>query len=125
MHEFCAKHEIRVERCGKVIVATTEAEVPRLMTLHARGIANGVPVELLEPARLSDFEPHARALRAIRSPSTGIVDYGEVAAAMARELQAAGVDRKSTRLNSSHLVISYAVFCLKKKINGRSCFLSV
>src|SRR5256885_3541121 len=26
-------------------------------------------------------------------------------------------DRKSTRLNSSHLVISYAVFCLKKKIN--------
>src|SRR2546427_3609098 len=61
------------------------------MTLHARGIANGVPVELLEPARLSDFEPHARALRAIRSPSTGIVDYGEVAAAMARELQAAGV----------------------------------
>src|SRR2546426_8772077 len=91
MHEFCAKHEIRVERCGKVIVATTEAEVPRLMTLHARGIANGVPVELLEPARLSDFEPHARALRAIRSPSTGIVDYGEVAAAMARELQAAGV----------------------------------
>ena len=91
MHEFCAKHEIRVERCGKVIVATTEAEVPRLMTLHARGIANGVPVELLEPARLSAFEPHARALRAIRSPSTGIVDYGEVAAAMARELQAAGV----------------------------------
>src|SRR2546426_7613045 len=28
---------------------------------------------------------------------------------------AASVDRKSTRLNSSHLVISYAVFCLKKK----------
>src|SRR5256885_4101349 len=28
-------------------------------------------------------------------------------------------DRKSTRLNSSHLVISYAVFCLKKKKNGR------
>src|SRR6266566_6452543 len=27
-------------------------------------------------------------------------------------------DRKSTRLNSSHLVISYAVFCLKKKIEG-------
>ena len=27
------------------------------------------------------------------------------------------VDRKSTRLNSSHVVISYAVFCLKKKIN--------
>src|SRR5256885_4856526 len=31
------------------------------------------------------------------------------------------VDRKSTRLNSSHLVISYAVFCLKKKINTITC----
>jgi len=91
MYEFCAKHGIRVERCGKVIVATTEAELPRLMTLYERGIANGVPVELLEPARLSDLEPHARALRAIHSPSTGIVDYGEVAAAMARELEGAGV----------------------------------
>src|SRR5256885_10605225 len=31
-----------------------------------------------------------------------------------------GIDRKSTRLNSSHLVISYAVFCLKKKITYSS-----
>jgi L-2-hydroxyglutarate oxidase len=61
------------------------------MTLYERGIANGVPVELLEPARVRDFEPHARALRAIRSPSTGIVDYGEVADAMARELRGTGV----------------------------------
>src|SRR6059058_4838319 len=52
MYEFCAKHGIRVERCGKVIVATSETELPRLMTLYERGIANGVPVELLEPARL-------------------------------------------------------------------------
>src|SRR5256885_6281733 len=32
------------------------------------------------------------------------------------------LDRKSTRLNSSHLVISYAVFCLKKKINNANLF---
>src|SRR5437667_9297842 len=91
MYQFCAKHGIRVERCGKVIVATSETELPRLMTLYERGIANGVPVELLEPARLRDFEPHARALRAIHSPSTAIVDYGEVADAIARELRTAGV----------------------------------
>src|SRR5256885_8378478 len=30
-------------------------------------------------------------------------------------------DRKSTRLNSSHLVISYAVFCLKKKKQAKQC----
>src|SRR5256885_9312160 len=33
-----------------------------------------------------------------------------------------GTDRKSTRLNSSHLVISYAVFCLKKKDKQASHF---
>ena len=91
MCQFCEKHGIRVERCGKVIVATSETELPRLTTLYERGIANGVPVELLEPARLRDLEPHAKALRAIHSPSTAIVDYGEVADAIARELRAAGV----------------------------------
>src|SRR5204862_7643910 len=90
LYQFAEKHGIRVERCGKVIVATSEAELPRLRTLYERGIANGVPVELLEPARLSDLEPHARALRAIHSPSTGIVDYGEVAAAIARAREGAG-----------------------------------
>src|SRR5438477_2180406 len=49
MYQFCEKHGIRIERCGKVIVATTEAELPRLQTLYERGIANGVPVEPLEP----------------------------------------------------------------------------
>ena len=91
MLKFCEKHGIRVERCGKVIVATTAAELPRLQTLYERGIANGVPVELLEPARLRELEPRAAALRGIHSPSTGIVDYVEVAQAMARELAAAGV----------------------------------
>src|ERR1022692_3113287 len=37
----------------------------------------------------------------------------------ARRSASEGLDRKSTRLNSSHLVISYAVFCLKKKRDGR------
>ncbi len=91
MLQFCEKHGIRVDRCGKVIVATSDAELPRLQSLYERGRANGVPVELIDPARLRDFEPHAKALRAIWSPSTAIVDYGEVADAIARELQAGGV----------------------------------
>jgi L-2-hydroxyglutarate oxidase LhgO len=91
MYAFCEKHGIRVGRCGKVIVATTAAELPRLQTLYERGVANGVPVEMIEPARLRELEPHARALRAIHSPSTGIVDYREVAAAIAGELEASGV----------------------------------
>src|SRR5881409_3681948 len=91
MLEFCEQHGIRVDRVGKVIVATSQAELPRLQALYERGVANGVPVAMLEPAQLREIEPHASALRAIRSPSTAIVDYKAVCAAMTRELTARGV----------------------------------
>src|SRR5262247_3983790 len=84
MLDFCQKHGIRVDHVGKVIVATEKAELPRLQTLYERGIANGVPVEMIEPAQLREIEPHASALRAIRSPSTAIVAYKEVCTAMTR-----------------------------------------
>src|SRR2546426_67897 len=63
MLDFCAKHGIRVDHVGKVIVATSQAELPRLQTLYDRGVANGVPVAMLEPAQLREIEPHAIALR--------------------------------------------------------------
>jgi L-2-hydroxyglutarate oxidase LhgO len=92
MVEFCAAHGIRVDRCGKVIVATRQEEVPRLQTLYERGIANGVAgVTLIDTARVRELEPHAVAVRAIHSPNTAIVDFKEVAAAMARDLAAHGV----------------------------------
>ncbi len=90
--EFCAEHGIRVERCGKVIVATRDDEVPRLQTLYERGTANGVPgLAWVDQARLRELEPHAAAIKGIHSPNTAIVDFGEVAAAFARELSGAGV----------------------------------
>jgi len=92
MSEFCAEHGIRVERCGKVIVATRADELPRLQTLYERGTANGVPgLALIDPLRLRELEPHAAALRGIHSPNTAIVDFGEVASAFARELAGRGV----------------------------------
>jgi L-2-hydroxyglutarate oxidase LhgO len=92
MAEFCATHGIRVDRCGKVIVATRTDELPRLHALYERGTANGVPgLTLMDPARLRDLEPHAAALKAIHSPSTAILDFSEVAAALARDLTARGV----------------------------------
>ena len=93
MTDFCERHGIRYERIGKVIVALTEAERPRLQTLYERGTANGVPgLRLLEPDELRTIEPHAAAIRAIHSPSTAIVDFTEVAAAMDLELRAAGAE---------------------------------
>ncbi len=92
MAEFCATQGIRVDRCGKVLVATRPEELPRLHALYERGTANGVPgLVLMDPPRLRDLEPHAAALKAIHSPSTAIVDFKEVTAALARDLAARGV----------------------------------
>jgi L-2-hydroxyglutarate oxidase LhgO len=92
MGQFCAEHGIKVDQCGKVIVATTPEELPRLATLFERGTANGVPgLRLIEPAQVRDLEPHAVALRAIHSPATAIVDFKEVAAALFSDLATADV----------------------------------
>jgi (S)-2-hydroxyglutarate dehydrogenase len=89
MRRFCQDHGIRVERCGKVIVATHADELGRLDDLYARGVANDVPgVEKIGPERLRELEPHAAGLAAVYSPGTSIVDFGEVArtaAAIIRE----------------------------------------
>ena len=75
-----------------------EAELPRLQTLYERGIANGVPVEMLGSARqLREIEPHAA--RAPRDPLAADRDrrLREVCAAMARELTARGVVDRDRR----------------------------
>jgi L-2-hydroxyglutarate oxidase len=102
MKEFCAQHGIRVDPIGKVIVATSETELPRLQALFERGTANGVQgLRLLDRDRLREIEPHAAAMRAIHSPTTSIVDYGEVAQALARELLTQGtVIRTGARVSA-------------------------
>jgi (S)-2-hydroxyglutarate dehydrogenase len=90
--EFCDAHGIKYDRCGKVIVATSQEEIPRLRTLHERGVANGVPgVTMIAAERVREIEPHVRALAGIHSPNTAIVDWGEVAMAFGRDLAARGV----------------------------------
>lgn len=91
MVEFCREHGVAHEVCGKVVVATAEAEFPRLEELHRRGVANGVPgVEMIGPERLREIEPHAAGLQALRVPSTGIIDFPGVARTYARLLADAG-----------------------------------
>ncbi len=93
MTAFCDAHGIRYQRCGKVIVATSPEELPRLEQLYERGVANGVPgLARIGPERLREIEPHAIALAALHSPATAIVDYAEVAAAIGRAVAARGVE---------------------------------
>lgn len=88
---YCDERGVPYERCGKMIVATEEAELPRLLGLHERALANGVPgVRIVDADELKEREPHCRGLRALWSPNTGIVDYGRVAQAYAEDIRAAG-----------------------------------
>ena len=89
--DFCEERAIRFDRCGKVIVATTPDETPRLEELHRRAVANGVEgAELIGSERLSELEPHAAGIRALHVPTTGIVDFVEVARAYKADVEAAG-----------------------------------
>ena len=91
LHAFCERHEIALERCGKLIVATEPAELSRLDELEARGRANGVPgLARIGPARMQALEPHLRGIAALHSPNTGIVDFAAVARALAADLIEAG-----------------------------------
>lgn len=91
LRAYCDERAIPYDVCGKVIVATDAAELPRLEELHRRGTENGVPgLELIGPERLRELEPHAAGVRALHVPGTGIVDYGLVAQGLADDVAVAG-----------------------------------
>ncbi len=91
LYAYCEEHGIRTERSGKVIVATRESELGGLSELERRGTENGVPgLRRIGPDELRAIEPHARGIAALHSPATGIVDFAEVAASFAKDLEASG-----------------------------------
>src|SRR4051794_41002960 len=91
LYAFCERHDVPVERCGKVIVATTPAEIPGLDALEWRGRQNGVPgLRRLDRRGLRELEPHAEGVAALHSPATGIVDFPAVARALAAEVTERG-----------------------------------
>ncbi|MFJ4920787.1 L-2-hydroxyglutarate oxidase [Streptomyces sp. NPDC088725] len=90
MVKFCAEHGIAHEVTGKLIVATRRDELPRLHALVQRGRENGIPVRELGPAQIQEYEPEVRGLAAIRVGTTGVCDFGAVAARLAGSAEAAG-----------------------------------
>ncbi|MCM2370524.1 L-2-hydroxyglutarate oxidase [Aporhodopirellula aestuarii] len=90
MEQFCQEHEVPFERCGKVIVATDESELPRLDNIIERGNANGVVCHQIDARQLNDIEPHARGVAAIHVPEAGIVDYPAVCQRLVDRLRASG-----------------------------------
>lgn len=90
MYRFCAEEGIAHQRCGKLVVAVDEEELPRLDELECRGRANGLTgLTRLGPEELREREPHAAGRAALWVPETGIVDYAEVSRALGRRVRLA------------------------------------
>ena len=91
LRTFCDAHGIAHPEPGKLIVAVRETELARLDDLKRRGDANGLRgLEVIEATGIARIEPAARGLRALYSPTTGIVDYSLVARGLAADITAGG-----------------------------------
>ncbi len=80
---FCDERGIPYEQCGKLLVATDRDELPRMDALYERAKQNGIVIEKLDQMEVARREPRIRSLGGLWSPTTGIVDYGRIARAMA------------------------------------------
>ncbi len=79
MYRFCEQNNIKHERCGKLVVAADESEIPLLQMLEERGTANGLKgIRRLHGDEIKDYEPHTRGIAGLLVSETGIVDYKQV-----------------------------------------------
>ncbi|WP_109630507.1 L-2-hydroxyglutarate oxidase [Lentzea atacamensis] len=82
MVAFAREHGVPVDVCGKLVVATSEDELPRLHDLAARAEANGVPAKLISASEAREYEPEVSCVAALRVESTAIIDFPAVCSAL-------------------------------------------
>jgi (S)-2-hydroxyglutarate dehydrogenase len=99
MMTFARENGVAVQRCGKLVVATSADQIRPLRALAERGRANGLAVRELDRAEARDYEPYVTCVAALHVPETGVVDYPGVCAALVRRLDARGAQlRLSTEV---------------------------
>ena len=86
MYRFCEEEGVPHRRSGKLVVATRDAELPRLAMLEDRGRANGVSLRRLSQGEIREHEPEVAGIAGLWVEDTGIVNYAAVTEAMGRRL---------------------------------------
>lgn len=91
MVRFCQQFDVKHEVCGKIIVATDSADLPRLHGILERGKANGIEgIRMIYQEEIAEIEPYAAGVRAIHVPCAGIVDFHGVCEALRQQLEKRG-----------------------------------
>lgn len=89
--DFCEKEGVKYELCGKIVVATEEAQIPILNTLFERGNQNGLGgLKKISIGEMKEIEPHVKGIEGIWVPQTGIIDYKDVSVKYAEKIQKLG-----------------------------------
>lgn len=90
--QFCEEHKLPYERCGKLIVATSDDEIPALEAIYQKGLKNGTDVVKVTAAEAREIEPHVQCVQALHVKTTGIVGYRAVCEKFVELLRAKGAD---------------------------------
>jgi len=92
LYQFCAQHGVPADRCGKLVVAVEDHEIPTIEAITSLGAANGAGgLEVVGPEFIRQREPHVRALAALWSPNTGRVEAESLVRTLQRLGEAEGV----------------------------------
>ncbi|MBM7771171.1 L-2-hydroxyglutarate oxidase [Actinokineospora baliensis] len=83
---YARERGVPVSVCGKLVVATSESELPALRVLASRAEANGVPARMISPDEARSYEPHVSCVAALHVESTGIIDFPAICAALVADL---------------------------------------
>ncbi|KAK6753982.1 hypothetical protein RB195_013151 [Necator americanus] len=90
-YKFFEENNFPHKKIGKLIVAVEPEEIPRLDDLFERATKNGCKdIKMINGSEIKEYEPHCRGLKALWSPHTGIVDWGEVSKAFAADFEKKG-----------------------------------
>ena len=122
LYSFCKDYDVNYKRCGKIIVATTEDELPQLTRHKDQALANGVfDLHWLKKQTVQYLEPEIRCVAGLLSPSTGIVDTATLLNRLHTDLEAHGgkvvFNTQVTRLSCTIAVhVAVADFTLKPKL---------
>jgi len=120
---YCEERGLRINKCGKVVVAKSEEELKTLYELKRRGDANEVETYLIDEKQLKDLEPNAKTFQyALWSPSTSVVDPVEVLASLKKELENQNVEfyfntPYKKRIDENTIIAGNYIFEYRQVIN--------